>query len=36
MDIFEKQQRLEAIQKIVKVRWFNAAVIISLGLILKI
>jgi len=36
MDIFEKQQRIEAIQKIVKVRWLNAAIIVSLGLVLKI
>jgi len=36
MDIFEKQQRFEAIQKIIKVRWFNIAVIVSLGLVLKI
>ncbi|OGZ34406.1 MAG: hypothetical protein A2Y98_02055 [Candidatus Portnoybacteria bacterium RBG_19FT_COMBO_36_7] len=36
MDIFEKQQRLEAIQKIVKVRWLNVAIIVSLGLVLKI
>jgi len=35
MDIFEKQQRIEAIQKIVKVRWFNIAIIISIALVGK-
>jgi hypothetical protein len=36
MDIFEKQQRIEAIQKIVNVRWFNIAVLIALGVVLKL
>jgi hypothetical protein len=36
MDIFEKQQRFEAIQKIVKGRWFAAGIIVVLGFVLKI
>ncbi len=35
MDIFEKQQRIETINGIIKVRWFIAAIIIGLGVILK-
>ncbi len=36
MDLFEKQQRIEAIQKIVNVRWFNIAVLVALGVVLKL
>lgn len=36
MDIVEKQQKIEAIQKIVNVRWFNIAVLIALGVVLKL
>jgi len=36
MDTFEKQQRIETINGIIKVRWFIAAIIVGLGLFLKI
>jgi hypothetical protein len=36
MDIFEKQQRIESINGIIKVRWFIAVIIIGLGFLLKI
>ncbi|PIS31978.1 MAG: hypothetical protein CO001_01055 [Candidatus Portnoybacteria bacterium CG_4_8_14_3_um_filter_40_10] len=35
MDIFEKQQRIESINGIIKVRWFIIAIILGLGFILK-
>jgi len=35
MDIFEKQQRIESINGIIKVRWFIAAIIVILGFVLK-
>src|SRR4030042_1833966 len=35
MDAFEKQQRIESINGIIKVRWFIVAIIVGLGFILK-
>ena len=35
MDIFEKQQRIESINGIIKVRWFLIAIIVGLGFALK-
>jgi hypothetical protein len=35
MDSFEKQQRIDVINGIIKVRWFIASIIIGLGFILK-
>lgn len=36
MDIFEKQQRIESINGIIKVRWFIVAIIVVLGFVLKV
>jgi len=36
MDIFEKQQTIEAIKTIVKARWFYASVVLLQGIILKL
>jgi len=36
MDTFEKQQRIESINGIIKVRWFIAIIIVGLGFVLKI
>jgi len=36
MELFEKQQKIDSIKQIVKARWINIALIISLGLTLKI
>jgi len=36
MDIFEKQQRIDSVKGIVKARWFNATIVVSLGIILKL
>lgn len=36
MDIIEKQQRIDSIRGIVKARWINIALIVALGLTLKI
>lgn len=36
MDTFEKQQRIESISGIIKVRWFMGAIIVGLGFVLKI
>jgi len=36
MDIFEKQQTIEAIRTIVKARWFYATAVLAQGIILKI
>jgi len=35
MDTFEKQQRIESINGIIKIRWFIVSIIIGLGLALK-
>jgi len=35
MDLFEKQQRIESINGIIKVRWFIASIIVGMGLALK-
>ena len=35
MDSFEKQQRIDSIRGIVRVRWFSMAIIVALGLIAK-
>jgi hypothetical protein len=36
MDTFEKQQRIDVINGIIKVRWFIASIIIGVGFILKL
>lgn len=36
MDIFEKQQRIDSIRGIVKARWFTIAILVILGLTLKV
>lgn len=35
MNIFEKQQRVDAIREIVYIRWYSMSIVVALGLILK-